>query len=82
MSTWKPDPASEREPIHPQLIESTVKVSGRGDFIVKGKHTFEVGGKGKGFKQVSGVENSCVVAGDIEVGFRNKLPLWTFGFMN
>jgi len=67
--------------IHPQLIEATVEVSGRGDFIVKGTYTFEIGGKGKGFKQISGVENAYVVADDIEVGFKNKLPLWVFGFM-
>lgn len=67
--------------IHPQLIESTVELSGQGDFVVKGRYTFEIGGKGKGFRQIGGVENSYVVADDIEVGFRNKLPLWLFGFM-
>lgn len=67
--------------IHPQLIESIVEVSGRGDFIVKGQYTFEIGGKGKGFRQISGVENGYVVADDVEVGFKNKLPLWVFGFM-
>ncbi|WP_306535826.1 hypothetical protein [Geobacter sp.] len=67
--------------IHPQLIESTVEVSGQGDFIVKGQYTFEIGGKVKGFRQISGVENGYVVADDIEVGFKNKLPLWVFGFM-
>jgi predicted AAA+ superfamily ATPase len=67
--------------IHPQLIENTVEVSGRGDFIVKGQYTFEIGGKGKGFRQISGVENGFVVADDIEVGFRNKVPLWVFGLM-
>lgn len=67
--------------IHPQLIESTVEVSSRGDFIVKGKYTFEIGGKGKGFKQIRGVENGYVVADDIEAGFKNKLPLWMIGFM-
>lgn len=67
--------------IHPQLIESTVEVSGRGDFIVKGQYTFEIGGKGKGFRQISGVENGFVVADDIEVGFKNKVPLWMFGLM-
>jgi predicted AAA+ superfamily ATPase len=67
--------------IHPQLIESAVELSGRGDFIVRGQYTFEIGGKGKGFKQISGVENGFVLADDIEVGFRNKLPLWVFGFM-
>jgi hypothetical protein len=67
--------------IHPHLIESTVEVSGRGDFVVKGHYTFEIGGKGKGFMQISGVADSFVVADDIEVGFKNKLPLWVFGFM-
>ncbi|GAB6192352.1 hypothetical protein JCM39068_21010 [Desulfocastanea catecholica] len=43
--------------------------------------TFEIGGKGKDFKQINDVENSYVVADDIEVGFKNKLPLWLFGFM-
>ncbi|GAB7025379.1 ATP-binding protein [Geotalea toluenoxydans] len=67
--------------IHPQLIESTVELSGQGDFVVKGLYTFEIGGKGKGFKQIGGVIDSFVVADDIEVGFKNKLPLWLFGFM-
>lgn len=67
--------------VHPRLIESTVELSGQGDFVVKGQYTFEVGGKGKGFRQISGVEDGFVVADDIEVGFKNKLPLWVFGFM-
>lgn len=67
--------------IHPQLIESTVELAGSGDFLVKGRHTFEIGGRKKGFKQVSGVEDAFVVADDIEVGFKNKIPLWLFGFL-
>ena len=67
--------------IHPTLVENTVELSGRGDFIVQGKFTFEVGGKGKDFKQISGMENAFVVADDIEVGFKNKFPLWLLGFM-
>jgi len=67
--------------IHPQLLESTVEVAGNGDFIVNGRHTFEIGGKKKGFKQISGVEDAFVVADDIEVGFKNKIPLWLFGFL-
>lgn len=66
---------------HPQLIESAVELSSRGDFVVNGKYTFEIGGKGKDFKQINDVENSYVVADDIEVGFKNKLPLWLLGFM-
>lgn len=67
--------------IHPSLVEGTVELSGKGDFIVRSRYTFEIGGKGKGFRQVSGVENGFVVADDIEVGFKNKIPLWLFGFL-
>jgi len=67
--------------VHPQLIEGTVELSGQGDFVVKGQYTFEVGGKGKGFKQLDGIADGYVVADDVEVGFRNKLPLWLFGFL-
>ena len=67
--------------MHPELIENSVEVSGRGDFVVKGQYTFEIGGKGKGFKQINGVKNAYVVSDDIELGFKNKLPLWLFGFL-
>ena len=67
--------------VHPGLLESSVELSSRGDFVVKGSYTFEIGGKGKSFRQISGLENAFVVADDIEIGFKNKLPLWLFGFM-
>ncbi len=67
--------------IHPQLLENTVELSGQGDFVVSGRYTFEIGGKGKGFRQIGGIADGFVVADDIEVGFKNKLPLWLFGFM-
>ena len=67
--------------IHPTLLESTVELAGSGDFIVNGRHTFEIGGKKKGFKQISGVADAFVVADDIEAGFKNKIPLWLFGFL-
>jgi predicted AAA+ superfamily ATPase len=52
-----------------------------GDFLVDEKYTVEIGGKNKSFKQIKDVENSFVVADDIEVGFGNKIPLWLFGFL-
>jgi len=67
--------------IHPQLLESTVELAASGDFIVNGRPTFEIGGKKKGFKQIIGVEEAHIVADDIEIGFRNKMPLWIFGFL-
>jgi len=53
----------------------------KGDFYVEEKYLFEVGGKNKSFSQIKDVENSFVVADDIEVGFGNKIPLWLFGFL-
>ena len=53
----------------------------RGDFLIDEKYLFEIGGKNKGFEQIKDIENSFVVADDIEIGFKNKIPLWLFGFM-
>ena len=53
----------------------------QGDFLVDGKHLFEVGGKGKGFKQIADVPDSYVVNDDVEIGIGNKIPLWLFGFL-
>ena len=66
---------------HPTLIERFIELSGKGDFIVDSRHTFEIGGKNKGFQQIGGLENGFVVADDMEVGFKNKIPLWLFGFL-
>ena len=52
-----------------------------GDFLVDDKYTFEIGGKNKTFKQIKDAQNSFVVADNIEVGFKNKIPLWLFGFL-
>jgi predicted AAA+ superfamily ATPase len=59
-------------------VNHTVFSSDRADFII-GDYTFEVGGKNKGQKQISGFANAFVVKDDIEFGYQNVLPLWTFG---
>jgi hypothetical protein len=51
------------------------------DFKVDDTYFFEIGGKHKTRKQIAALENSYVVADDIEYGFQNKIPLWLFGFM-
>jgi len=53
----------------------------KGDFLVDDRYLFEIGGKNKGFKQIKDIENSFVVADDIEVGFGAKIPLYLFGFL-
>jgi len=62
------------------LTSMGIYSSNKGDFICEEKYTFEIGGKNKSFKQIKDIENSFVVADDIEVGFENKIPLWLFGF--
>lgn len=51
-----------------------------GDFLVDDYWLFEVGGKGKTFKQIRNVENSYVAYDDMEIGMGNKIPLWLLGF--
>ncbi len=52
-----------------------------GDFMVDGRHLFEIGGAGKGFTQIKDIPSSYVAADDIEIGHGNKIPLWLFGFL-
>lgn len=59
----------------------TVSYPKQGDFLVNEKFLFEIGGKNKTNKQIEGIENAFIVADDIEYGFKNKIPLWLFGFM-
>ena len=58
-----------------------VEYPDKGDFIVDGKHTFEVGGKNKTAKQIAVLANAYIVADNIELPVGNKIPLWMFGFL-
>ena len=53
----------------------------QGDFLVDGRFLFEVGGKGKGFKQIKDIKHSYAVTDGVETGIGNKIPLWLFGFL-
>ena len=53
----------------------------QGDFLIDDKYIVEVGGKNKSYKQIKDMNNSFIVADDIEVGYKNKIPLWLFGFL-
>ena len=64
-----------------KLLDDTIFSSKDGDFLIKNKYIFEIGGKNKSFKQIKDLENSYVVSDDIELGFKNKIPLWLFGFL-
>ena len=53
----------------------------QGDLKVDGKYTFEIGGRGKDFSQISGVPDSYVFADDWDIPEGAKLPLWMLGFL-
>ena len=62
-------------------LKYKLNISNQGDFLVDEKYIFEVGGKNKSYKQIANIENSFIVADDIEVGFGSKIPLYLFGFL-
>jgi predicted AAA+ superfamily ATPase len=59
-------------------VNNAVTAADKADFMIDG-NTFEVGGKQKNQKQIKNTENAFVVKDDIEYGYQNILPLWTFG---
>ncbi len=62
-------------------VNHQVSSTKKGDFLINGKMLFEVGGKGKSYKQIADLPNSYIAADNIIEGFKNKIPLWLFGFM-
>jgi predicted AAA+ superfamily ATPase len=53
----------------------------KGDFLIDGKYTFEIGGKSKNNRQIYSLPDAYIAADDIEYGVDNKIPLWMFGFL-
>ncbi len=65
-----------------QLLQNhTVTYPEKGDFMVDDKHLFEVGGRNKTQKQITGTANAYLIKDDIEYGHENTIPLWLFGFL-
>ena len=62
-------------------LKYKLNISKQGDFLIDDKYIVEVGGKKKSYKQIKDIQNSYIVADDIEVGHKNKIPLWLFGFL-
>lgn len=62
-------------------VANTVTYPKKGDFLVDNKYLFEIGGRNKGFDQIKDIENSFVAYDDVEIGYKNKIPLWLFGFL-
>ena len=64
-----------------EVISQDITIPKKGDFLIDGKYLFEVGGKRKTFEQIADIENSYLAIDDIEIGVRNRIPLWLFGFL-
>lgn len=82
LSGERPETGSAREAIFfcwtrqkYETLESPIS-----DFEIGGK-TFEVGGRKKGKKQISGAAEGYIVQDDTEYVFDNRVPLWMFGFL-
>ena len=77
------DQGSLRETFFVNQLKDLVKItaSDKGDFLISDKYVFEVGGRGKTFKQVKDMNNAYVVADRMEIGAGNKIPLYLFGML-
>ena len=76
------DPGSLRELFFACTLQEAhaIAIPPKGDFIVDNQFVFEIGGKGKTFKQIKDLPDSYLAIDGIEHGFRAKIPLWVFGF--
>ncbi len=79
-----PDKGSLRETFFlNQVLNSNNKVTlpQRGDFLVNGKWTVEIGGQSKNNHQLKNIKNSYLAIDGIEQAVANSIPLWLFGFL-
>ena len=79
-----PDAGTVRETFFANQLRAAgydLKTPDKGDFVVNERHTFEIGGVGKGFSQIKDKAESYVVNDGVELGIGNKIPLWMFGFL-
>lgn len=61
-------------------VHHDVSYPSEGDFCMNNT-IFEIGGRNKTRKQIRGTDDAHIVLDDIEIGSRNKIPLWLFGFL-
>ncbi|HBB91831.1 MAG TPA: hypothetical protein DC042_08955 [Bacteroidales bacterium] len=62
-------------------VGHSITGSDQGDFLVDHKYTFEIGGKNKTRKQISGIKDAWIAADNVEYARQDKIPLWLFGFL-
>ncbi len=62
-------------------VEHEITLPSKGDFLVDGKYTFEIGGRSKTATQIKDLPDAYLGLDDIENGVFNRIPLWMFGFL-
>jgi len=62
-------------------LKNEVNYPKKGDFLINKKYTFEIGGRNKSFSQIADLKDSFLAIDNLEIGFRNQIPLWLFGFL-
>ena len=62
-------------------LNHTLNIGKEGDFIINKQYIFEIGGKNKKFSQIKDLEQSYIISDNIEIGSRNKIPLYLFGLL-
>lgn len=67
--------------INQLLHHFEINLNTEGDFIVNNKYVFEVGGASKKIKQIAKIPHSYLAISDTQVGIKNKIPLWIFGWL-
>lgn len=83
ISINQPDKGNLRETFFlSQLkVSHTIQYPAKGDFMVDGSHTFEIGGKNKNRQQIKEFDSGFIVKDDLEFPAGDALPLWLFGFL-
>ncbi len=61
--------------------EHQITIPSQGDLGVDDEFLFEIGGKNKAPGQLPEGKNSFYVLDSIETGYRQKIPLYLFGFL-
>lgn len=82
LSDGLPNSGNVRETFFYNQLKSQyhVRASKQADFEIN-ENVFEIGGKNKQRKQISGIEDAILVQDGIEIGHEHKIPLWMFGFL-
>jgi hypothetical protein len=60
-------------------VEHSITQPKATDFEVDNKFVFEVGGSGKGTKQIDGLQNAFILKDNLEYPGGNAIPLWMIG---